>query len=127
MSPGPDVGQVAGKAAGNDEDGVDPDHLAGAGVARGQALGGDHDAAQAIGVKRPGGGLLGAPLFDLDEGEGAAAAGDKVDFTAGNAGAAGKDRPAVEPQPPGGDALGAPPALFGLETIQVALRSRARA
>ena len=127
MSPGPDVGQVTGPAARDEVNGVDADHVAETGVARREAFGGDRDPAQAVGVERPCGGILGLALLDLDEGEGAAAARDEVDFAAGNARSLGEDRPAVKPQPPGGDAFGAPSALLGGITVQVALRSRARA
>ena len=40
-------------------------------------------------------------------------AGDQIDFATGHASPAGEDPPAVQPQPPGGDALGAAAALLG--------------
>ena len=127
MSPVPDVGHVARKPPRDEEDGVDPHVIARAGVAQREALGGDRDAAQAIGVERLGGGFLGAALLDLDESERAPAPRDQIDLAAGNARALGEDRPAVKPQPPGGDGFGATTALFGPLALQLPTRSSARA
>ena len=118
MSPVPDVGHVARKPPRDEEDGVDPHVIAGAGVAQREALGGDRDAAQAIGVERPGGGFLGAALLDLDKGERTAAPRDEVDLATGNPRALGEDAPAVEAEPPGSDGFGAAAARFGGRAFQ---------
>lgn len=110
----PDVGEVAGQAARHNEHGVDPDLVPVACIARREALCGDCDPAQAIFVERPCGRLRGAALFDFDEGEHPAAAGDEVDFAARHTGSTSENPPAVQPQPPGGNRLRLAPARFGL-------------
>ena len=120
---------MARPAARDDEDCVDADVVAGSGEADRQPLSGDRDAAQAITVEREGGGFLAAAGLDLDEGDYPAAPRDDVDFAAGDARSPGEDGPAMEPQPPRRDRLGAPPGLFGPRTVagQPAARSSARA
>lgn len=113
MSPVPDIGEVARQLAGQEEDGVDANVVAGAHEARGEPLGGGDDPAQAIVVEGHGGAFLGGARLDLDEGDDVPAAGDQVDFAAGDAGPLGEDPPAMEPQPPGSEALGAAAALLG--------------
>lgn len=128
LSPVPDVDEVAGQAAGNEEQRVDAYIVAVLGKARRQPLGGNCDAAQAIFVECPGCRILGGALLDLDEGECAAAPGDEVDFAARNAGTAGEDSPAVQAQPPGGERLRPAPARFGDLPVQsLAPSSSARA
>lgn len=124
----PDVGEVAGEAAGDEEDGVDTDVVAGTGEARGKLLGCCGDAAQAVAVEREVGGRCGGALLDLDKGDSATAAGDQIDLAAMDSHAPREDPPAVEPQPPGGERLGAPAAAFGEEAVQpLAPSSSARA
>jgi len=119
LSPVPDIREMAWQLAGQEENGVDADVVSVAHEARRQPLGGDDDAAQAIVVERHGGAFLGGAGLDLDKGDDFAAAGDQVDFAAGDAGAAGEDPPAMQPQPPGGEAFGAATALLGqLATVQ---------
>ena len=112
LSPLPDVGEMARKAARNDEDGVDPKLVALAHVARREPLSGDDYSAQAVGVERESGGVLGRPRLDLDERQSPAATSDDVDLAAGNPGAAGDDPPAVQPEPKSGEGLGAAAAFF---------------
>ena len=95
-------------------------------VARREPLGGSGDPAQPPFVEREGGGVLGGARLHLDEGERAAPPGDDVDLAAGNAGAPGEDAPAVQPQIPAGERLGAAAALLGGLAVHLA-RSRARA
>lgn len=97
----------------DDEDGVDADRVAGLGIARGQALGGGRDAAQTIFVERQGRGILAGALLDLDEGEGMAAPRNQVDLAARDPRAPRENMPAVQPEPPCRDRLGAAPPRFG--------------
>jgi len=95
LSPVPDVGKVAGQAAGNDEQGVDADVIAVSRIARRKLLRGDRDTAKTIFVERPCRRLRGAALLDFYEGKYPAAAGDEVDFAARNASSTGENPPAV--------------------------------
>jgi hypothetical protein len=94
LSPVPDVGEVAGKATGNDEHGVDPDIVAVPCITWCKLLRGHCDTAKAVFVERPSGRVLGIALLDLDESERSAAPGDEVDFAAWHPGAAGQNPPA---------------------------------
>ena len=128
LSPLPDIGEVERKTAGDDEDGVDAHVVAGARVARGELLGGEGNAAQAILIERQSGGVGGGALLDLDEGDHRAASGDQIDLATVHFDPAGEDPPAVEAEPPGGDGLGAAAALFGEIAVQAPFPSaRARA
>jgi len=89
LSPVPDVGEVAGQAAGNQEQRVNPDVVPIPGIARCKPLGGDSDAAQAVLVERHCRRLDATALLDLDEGDDLSAPDDQVDLAAGNARAAG--------------------------------------
>jgi hypothetical protein len=104
---------MARQFAGQEEDGVDADIVAGAHESRRQPLGGDGDTAQPVLVERYCGAFLAAARLDLDEGEDPPAAGDEVDFAAGHPRPSGENPPAVQPQPPGGQALGLAAALLG--------------
>lgn len=101
----PDVDHVAWQPAGHQEDGIDSNIVPLAGVARRQPLGGHRDATQAILVERHGSRLFVCPRLDLDECDCPSAPRDEIDFSAGHAGTAGEDAPAVQAQPPGGDGL----------------------
>ena len=115
-------------SAGHDEDRVDADIVAGPGITRRKALGGGRDPAKAIFVERQPGRLLRGALLDLDERKDAATSRDQVDLATGDAGPAGDDRPAVEPEPPRRDRLRAAAARFGGLTGQsLAPRWSARA
>ena len=114
---------MARQAAGNDEDGVDPDVVAGTGEARSEALGGNGNAAEAIFVERQAGSVVGRALLDLDERHHAAAPRDQIDLAAGRASADGEDPPALEPQPPGGEPLGAAAPALGRGAVQRASSS----
>ena len=64
-------------------------------------------------------GRLGAAaLLDLDEGNGPSPPRDQVDLPAGDPSTPRQDSPAPEPQPPGGEVLGASPALLGRLSAQ---------
>jgi hypothetical protein len=118
---------VTGQAARDDEDGVDADVVAGAHEARRQPLGGDDDAAQAIVVERDGGAFFGGASLEFDEGDDAAAAGDQVDFAAGDPRPPRENPPTMQPQPPGRQPLGAAAAFLGQLAAVQRLSSRARA
>ena len=88
---------MARKAAGDEEDRVDADRVAGPGETRREALGGGRHPAQAIFVERHRRGVFGGALLDLDKGERTAAPRDEVDLATGNPRAPGEDAPAMEP------------------------------
>ena len=106
------------QAARDDEDRVDADVVAGAGIARLELARGNRDPAQAMFVERLGGGVSGGALFDLDESQHPAAPRDQIDLTAAHFDAGGEDPPAVEPEPPRRDRLGAAAALLGVVAVQ---------
>jgi hypothetical protein len=109
----PDVDEMAGEAARDDEHRVDPDVVAGPGVAVGERLGRGGDPAKAILVERELRVGRRRARLDLDEGDGAAAAGDEIDLADRSPDAAAEDGPALEAKPPGGIALGPAAAAFG--------------
>ena len=112
MSPAPDIGEVARQPSGHQEDRVYPNIVIGTCIAGREALGGDGNPAKSIFVEREGCRLVASSLLHLDEGNHFSAPRNQVHFAAGNAGAARQDSPAVKPQPPGGDGLGAPSSSF---------------
>ena len=97
---------------------VDPYIVARPGEAMSEHFGRRRDAAQAILVD--GEVEIFGPLapFDLDKGDDAAAPRDQIDLTRRNAQPLAQYPPAVKAQPPGRAAFGAPPARFGLGTLQ---------
>ena len=109
---------MARQAAGDEEDRVDADRVAGPGETRREALGGGRHPTQAIFVERHRRRVLGGALLDLDEGERAPASRDQIDLAAGNPRAPGEDAPAVEAEPPGSDGFGAAAARFGGRAFQ---------
>lgn len=114
--------------AGHEEQNVDSNVIVVPREAWREPLGGCCDTAQAALIKGHRGSRLAGALFDLDEGDDPAATGDQVDFTAGHACPPSENAPAVKPQPPGGQRLGATPARFGRVTRQSpAPRASARA
>ena len=110
----------------NDEHRVDPDVVAVTHVARREALRGNHDPAQSPLIEREGSGFVAGPRLDLDEGQRAPAPGNDVDLAAGDASAARKDAPAVEPEIPAGQRLRPAAALLGRLPVQRMI-SRTRA
>ncbi len=109
----PDVDQMARQAARRKEHHVDPYGVARPGEARTEHFRGRRDAAQPIFIDRKVEvGWTFAP-FDLDEGDGAPAARDKIDLADGNAEPLAQNAPAVEAEPPGGATFGAAAARFG--------------
>lgn len=118
LSPVPDVDDVMGEAPWHDKNRIDANVVAFAGVARGQQLGGNGDAAKAIFIERPRRCFRGGALLDLDKGEGAAAPGNQIHLAARHACTAGEDAPALEPQPPGGNRLRPAAARFRLAAVQ---------
>ena len=97
---------------------VDPYVIAWPGEARPQHFGRRRDTTQAIlvdGVVE----ILG-PLapFHLDKGDDAPAPCHQIDFARRDAQSLAQYPPAVKAQPPGRAAFGAPPARFGLGTLQ---------
>jgi hypothetical protein len=118
---------MAGKPAGQEEDGVDTNVVAGPGKAGRQPLGGDGNAAQPKLVERHRRALLGGARLNLDEGDNPSAARDQIDFAAGDARSYRQDPPAMQPQPPGSEALAAPAAPFCKLAAVQRLSSSARA
>lgn len=119
---------MTGQAARDEEQRIDADCVAIAGEAGRKPFRGDRNTAQPIFVERPGGGVRGAALLDLDEGQRSAAPGDQVDLAAGNPGALGEDPPALQTEPPGGERFRPPPARFSELPLQsLAPSSSARA
>jgi hypothetical protein len=104
---------MARQPAGKQENGIDADHVAGAGEARRKSLGGERHPPQPVPVERHRGALLAGSRLDLDEGKRAATPRDEVDFAAGDAGAMGEDPPAVQAKPPGRQPLGTAAAALG--------------
>ncbi len=106
------------QAARDDEDRVDADVVAGAGEALLELARGDRDPAQAMLVERECSGIGGGALLDLDKRQHLATPRDQIDLTAAHFHPLGEDPPAVKPQPPGGDGLGAAAALLGVTAVQ---------
>src|SRR5438270_13440642 len=121
----PDVGEVPSPAAGDDEPRVDAHVVAIAHEAGREALGGGGDAAKAPVVERERCCVFAGPRLHLDEGERARPPGDDIHFTAGHTDATRKDPPAVKPQIPAGEGLGAAAPPFSLLAAH-SLRSSAR-
>jgi len=108
---------MARQAARDDVDGVDAKRVAVAHETGREAFrGGDHPA-QAPLVERELRRVHRGARLDLDEGERATTPGDDIHFAAGDPRAPRKNPPAVEPEPEGGEALGAAAASFGGEAI----------
>ena len=114
----PDVWHVARKPSRDNEDGVDAQVVARPQETRGEPLGGDDHAPQSPGVQRHRSRLFRGASLHFDECQNLAAAGDDVDFSAWHSGAAGKDAPAVEAQPPAGQRLGSATTFLGSFAIQ---------
>lgn len=127
LSPVPDVREMPRETAGQEKDGVDADIIAVAHEARRQPLSRDRDAAQAILVEGHRRAFLAGARLDLDKGDDAAAACDQVDLAAGNARPCRQDAPAMQPQPPGRQPLGAAAALLGQFAAVQRPSSKARA
>jgi len=113
-------------AAGNDEQGIDPDIVAVAHEAWREPLGSDRDSPKAPIVERVSRGVLVSTCLDLDKGEGASPPGNDIDFTTGHPGSPGQDPPTAQPQVPTSEGLRAPAALLGPLPVHL-LRSSARA
>lgn len=127
MSPLPDVGHVPRQAPGDDVDRVDAHLVARLEEARSESLGRGDDSAETVRVERPVRASDAVARLDLDEGEGAAAAGNEVDLPAGHARTASEDAPAVELEPERRDRFGSAAAAFGLLALHLAVSSSARA
>ena len=127
LSPVPDIGEVTRQPSSHQEDGIDANVIALAHEPRGKAFGRDRDAAQSISIQGKSGPLGGGARLDLHESQDSAAAGDQIDFAAWHASARGEDSPAMQAEPPGGEALGPAPALLGIRAPVQRLSSSARA
>jgi hypothetical protein len=110
---------MAGQAAGNEEQGIDADVVAIAGIARREPLGSDRDPAQAIFVERPRCRFLAAALLDLDEGQNAPAPGDQIDLATRDTGSDSKYPPPLQAQPPGRERFRPPTARLGHLPVQL--------
>ena len=116
------------KAAGDNEDRVDADVVAWAGIARSERFCRGGDAAQTMAIERHPGGIGGGALFDLDERQHVSTARDQVDFPAAQLDPPPENPPALESEPPSGEGLGTSAAPFGFLPAQVAdPRASARA
>jgi hypothetical protein len=104
---------MARESARDDKYGIDSEIVVGTGVKMGDCRGGGSDSAQPVFVERQIGFGSACPGLHLDEGDHAAAAGDKVDLADRRSDSAGEDSPALEPKPPGGERLGAAAAPLG--------------
>lgn len=102
----PDIRQVPRQFSGHQENGVDTNVVAVAGVARSKAFCGNGNAPQPILIKRRGSAFLSATRFYFDESDDFAAASDEIYLSARYACAPSEDAPAVQPKPPCGDYLG---------------------
>jgi len=119
---------VARQSARHDEQGIDADVVAVASIARRQPLGCDCDTPQPVFVERPGRGIDRAPLLDLDKRQCPAATGNQVDLATRDPRAFGKNVPAMQAQPPGGDSFRLATTVLGKLAIQLdAPSSSARA
>jgi hypothetical protein len=103
LSPVPDIDEMTGQAAGDEEQRIDPDYVAIAGKAGREAFSGDCDATQAVFVERHRRRFDAIALLDLDEGDGFPPPDDQIDFAAGDTGAPSENPPASQPQPPGSE------------------------
>ena len=118
---------MARPGAGGDQDNVDADVVAGACVTRHQDFGrrgnpGETafiDSEIAFGSRRPG--------FDLDKGDQVSAPRDQVHFPGGRANPAVENSPALQSEPPAGDALAATPGCFGYAAVSQSFMPMARA
>ena len=63
-------------------------------------------------------------VLDLDKGDDAPAPRHQIDLAKGGAHAMGQDAPALEPQPPGRERLGAPSRRLGLLAPRFSHRAR---
>ena len=106
------------QASRDDEDRIDANVVARPGVTRLELARGDRDAAQAMLIERKRRSVGGGALFDLDEGQHLAAPRDQINLAAAHFDPLGENSPAVEPQPPGGNRLGAATALLGVTAVQ---------
>src|SRR5690606_13689758 len=121
----PGVDDVAWPEARRKQQHVDPRGIAVAQVAVGDGLYSVRDTAQAVFVDRHVAlGRRGPPL-DLDEGDGARAAGDDVDLAARRLDALIENPPALQPKPPGGEALAFAPPPLGLLPLHFSSSARA--
>ena len=127
MSPLPDIRQMAREPSGDDEQGVDPDIVTVAHIAWSEPLRGDSDPAQAVAVERPGRRFFRSAGFHFHKGEGSAAPGDDVDFTARNPRPPRQDSLAFQPQIPAGEGFGAAASLLRFLALHLEESSSARA
>src|SRR4051794_34834517 len=105
MSPDPGILDMARAGARREEDDVDADIVAWLRIFRHEIFRGPGDAGQAVfvyGVVEFGGGGAG---FYFDEGDQIAASCDNIDLADRGADAAIEDAPALEAEPPAGEAL----------------------
>jgi len=114
LSPVPDVSEVAWQATRNDEDGVDPNDVVGAGVTEGKLLGSNRHPAEPIFVERPSCCVGAAALLYFDKCYGPAATSDEVNFAARNASSIRKNVPAFDAEPPSSNCFCPAPPCFGL-------------
>jgi hypothetical protein len=118
LSPAPHVGEVPGKPARHQEDGIDTNIVAVSRIAGRQPFRSDGNASQAIFVEGQSSRLLTAPLFDLDESQRAPASCDQIHLAAGNPCSPREDSPAAQAKPPCGQRFRTPPTGFCNVTIQ---------
>ena len=102
----PNIRQVPRQFSGHQENGVDTNVVAVAGVARSKAFGGKGNTPQPILIKRRGSAFRTATRFYFNESNDLAAASDEIDLSARCACAPSEDAPAVQPKPPCGECLG---------------------
>lgn len=123
----PDIGEMAWQSSRCDEDGVDTDVLALAGIARRELFCRRRNPAQAIVVECHCGGFFAGTGLYFDKGDGASPLRYQINLPAARTDTPGEDSPAFEAQPPCGDAFRATPGLFGTLSVQPFALSSARA
>jgi hypothetical protein len=127
LSPFPHVREVPREAAGDDEDGVDPQIIAIAHEAWSKPFRGSCDAPQPVLIKREIGSLGRGTGLHFNESEGSPAPSDQIDFAAGHACPLRENTPSVETEPKGREPLCAPPTRFRLLPVHSDASSKARA
>jgi hypothetical protein len=122
----PDIGEMPGPAARDDEQGIDADIVAGSHVALRKPFGGNGDASKPPIVERECRRFEARTLLDFDEGQDPAAASDNVNLAPLDARSPRENPPAVEAQIPASEGFGAATAPLGRMAVHRA-NSSARA
>ena len=120
----PDIVDMPGQAAWNDEYCIDPDILAMAGIARRECLGSGGNAAQSKGVERECGFVAAGPGLYLYENDRPPTPGDNVDLADMCSHPAADDPPPFYLEPERGERFRSPSASFGLPSVHLSACAR---